>query len=160
MLLQGVIKVDKDQTNNAQSASWVERELTKKSDRGVVTTKFKSIDDKLNDLTGRIDKKESCIQGDKIDNALRLGELNQKNLSEMYKWYARGFAAVIIVLLTSGAMFVWYLAGLSYNLEANNKSLDFIEERHRAEDGEGKLSASEIKNVIEEALQEELKKNK
>jgi len=109
---------------------------------------MKRIDEKLEDLTDQVESGHSCGQSSRVDSIEKLANKSQEAIENMYKWYARGFAAIILVLLTSGAMFVWYLAGLSYNLEANNKSLEKIETA-----ADTALDAEDLEELVNDAAE-------
>jgi len=133
---------------------WMEREVGEKSDKAVVKSEVKRLDEKIDELTGKVGTKHPCEQEARIAGVEQLSVRNQEAVQSMYKWYARGFAAVILVLLTSGAMFVWYLAGLSYNLEANNKVLEQVEDRHRQEDSASRITVTAIEDAVRRAVED------
>jgi hypothetical protein len=124
------------------------KELDKKASKEVVETKMEALGADIERVEIETRKPHACAQDSRFsgieglakeaqreaqDTQKTVVEVQsnvkevQKSISDMYKWYARGLGALILVLLTSGVAFVWYLSGLSYNLEANNVRLEKIE---------------------------------
>ena len=121
-------------SENPNPSKMIWKELEKKAVKEVVEAKLENIDSELDRVRDDVTQVENlvarghkCAQEPKLEALSKTGESNQKAISDMYRWYARGLGAVILVLLTSGVAFVWYLSGLSYNLENNNTRLGRIE---------------------------------
>lgn len=121
-------------TENPNPAKMIWKELDKKAVKEVMEAKLENIDSALERVREDVTEVErlvadghKCEQKPRLETLSKASESNQKAISDMYKWYARGLGAVVLVLLTSGVAFVWYLSGLSYNLENNNLRLGRIE---------------------------------
>lgn len=114
-------------TENPNPLKMVWKELEKKADKAVMEAKMEGIEKDVERIDQTASKPHACAQEKRLVDAEGQAKANQEAVTNMYKWFARGFGALVIVLLTSGVMFVWYLAGLSYNLEANNNRLEKLE---------------------------------
>jgi hypothetical protein len=122
--------------DNPSPFKMVWKELDKKAVKEVMEAKIATLEDSIERVEQEARKPHLCGQdarlkhiedsGTKIEKVV---EIAQKSISDMYKWYARGLGALIFVLLTSGVAFVWYLSGLSYNLENNNVRLEKVEKK-------------------------------
>jgi hypothetical protein len=112
---------------NPNPTKMVWKELEKKADKAVMEAKMEGLEKDIERIDQTASKPHACAQEKRLADAEGQSKANQEAVTNMYKWFARGFGALVIVLLTSGVMFVWYLAGLSYNLEANNNRLEKLE---------------------------------
>ena len=134
--------------DNPTQLKMVWKELDKKAVKEVVEAKMEALEADIVRVELETRKPHACVQDARFSGiesiakeAHRGAQDTQKTLtgvqdgvkkaqdsvSDMYKWFARGFGALIFVLLTSGVAFVWYLSGLSYNLESNNVRLEKME---------------------------------
>ena len=123
-------------TDNPNPNKMVWKELEKKADKAVMEAKMEGLEKDIARVEDDAKKPHPCAQDSRVVQLEKQGADNlaaikdtQKSVSDMYKWYARGLGALILVLLTSGVAFVWYLSGLSYNLEANNVRLEKLESK-------------------------------
>lgn len=123
-------------TDNPSTTKMVWKELEKKADRAVMEAKMEGLEKDIERIDQAASKPHPCAQDSRVVQLEKQGAENlaaikdtQKSVSDMYKWYARGLGALILVLLTSGVAFVWYLSGLSYNLENNNVRLEKLESK-------------------------------
>lgn len=134
--------------NSPSQFKMVWKELDKKAVKEVVEAKMEALEADIGRVGDDARKPHVCVQDSRFSGVERVAteaqreaqdtqktvtevQTNvkeaQKSISDMYKWYARGLGALILVLLTSGVAFVWYLSGLSYNLENNNVRLEKME---------------------------------
>jgi len=135
-------------TDNPSQIKMVWKELDKKAVKEVVEAKMEALEADIGRVGADARKPHTCVQDTRFSGIERVAieaqreaqdtqktvvevqtsvKETQKSISDMYKWYARGLGALIFVLLTSGVAFVWYLSGLSYNLESNNVRLEKME---------------------------------
>lgn len=158
-------------TSSSRTAvpEWVGKRLESieklKSDRAVVKSEFRRVDGKLDDLEGRLDKGHSCVRerkiaemqgqiatnvGDIEDNTEKVEQVERDRVEEtkrMYSWYIRGLAALILFLVTSGVGFVWYLAGMAFNLEVQGDRLMKIETQAQ----KTSVPSASLEKLIEDA---------
>jgi hypothetical protein len=144
---------EKDRTydtpsDNPTQIKMVWKELDKKAVKEVVEAKMEALEADIGRVESEARKPHVCVQDIRFSGIERVAteahrgaqdtqktvtevqtsvKEAQRSISDMYKWYARGLGALIFVLLTSGVAFVWYLSGLSYNLENNNVRLEKVE---------------------------------
>lgn len=122
--------------DNPSPFKMVWKELDKKAVKEVMEAKIETLEAGIERVESEARKPHQCGQDSRLVHIENAGQETkkavaeaQKNISDMYKWYARGLGAIIFVLLTSGVAFVWYLSGLSYNLENNNARLEKVEKK-------------------------------
>ena len=116
-------------TDNPSTTKMVWKELEKKADRAVMEAKMEGLEKDIERIEQTASKPHTCAQEKRLTDAEGQVKASQEAVTNMYKWFARGFGALVLVLLTSGVAFVWYLSGLSYNLEANNVRLEKLESK-------------------------------
>jgi len=153
----------------AKIPSWLDKRLDKiekdKSDRAVVKAEFKRVDGEIEDLKTGMDKGHVCLQEGDLRTMESGIATNKKSIREntevirsiattsvdetkkLYRWYIRGLAAMLVFLLTTGAGFVWYLAGMAFHLEAQGKALEKVEKKVET------TPASSVEEMIEDAAQ-------
>ena len=147
-----------DSVDNSNSIPrWVKDRLNfledNKSDKGVMKSEIKRLDEKLDDLE-EISGVHNCakeseislLRGDVYSNC-RTSTANTSEIRQVYRWYVRGLAALILFLVTSGVGFAWYLAGMAYQLEAQAKSLEKVERKL-----ESPLPSSDQLHILKDIL--------
>ncbi len=122
---------------------WIQERLDKleekKSDKAVMKSEIRRIDDKLDDLDedlGKLPSDHNCVKEadlSKLESAVESNRgtvtVHTDEIKQIYRWYVRGLAAMIVFLLTSGVGFAWYLGGMAVELKSHGKSLEKIEHK-------------------------------
>jgi len=135
----------------AKIPSWLDKRLDRiekdKSDRAVVKSEFKRVDGDIEDLKTKIGEGHQCLREGAFEAMESSIAANKKGIREntetirevakvgveeskkLYRWYIRGLAAMLLFLVTTGAGFVWYLAGVAFHLEAHGEKLEKLEQK-------------------------------
>lgn len=136
-------------TDGTNPLKMVWKELDKKAAKEVVEAKMEGLEADIDRVEAEVTKPHVCAQDSRLQTMESQSKDNQKAISDMYRWFARGFGAIVFVLLTSGVAFVWYLSGLSYNLESNNGRLENLEKATDKEDKAPVVDSATLEPVLQ-----------